>query len=255
MRPLAAAVIVLVQVAAFGAVAQEPPLPDRDAFFADTKANLLKSQREQVHYAYRERRTDLHTNPFGKLGTDGSRVFDVTPGSTPGVFYRTLIERNGHPVTGGTPERVEGRRRDRPASRTGRSPIDDALETLEFRIERREQVDGRSAIVVAFAPKPDADPDTREGKLAREFKGEVRVDEAAREVMRVDAVAVDDLTFGFGLVARMNEGTRVTMTRQKVDAIAWLPTLVRFMGEGRAMLFRKLVLDYRVEWSDYRRVE
>src|SRR4051812_6429569 len=67
--------------------AQEPrPLPERDGLFAATRANLSRAQAEQNRYAYKERRTDLHVNPFGsKVGTDGSRVFDVMPGPA-GVF-------------------------------------------------------------------------------------------------------------------------------------------------------------------------
>lgn len=253
MRPLAALVLAFV-LGALHPSAQEAALPDMDTLFAQTKANLVKSLREQVHYAYRERRSDIHTNPFGKIGTEGNRVFDVTPGDEPGVYYRRLIERDGQPVNDSKPERIEPRRRERPPEANGRSSVDDALDMLDFKVERRETDGGRSVIVVGFAPKPGAVPSGRTGKLAKAFKGEVRVDEAAREVVRIDGVAVDDLTYGFGLLARINEGTRVTVTREKVDSVAWLPTSVRFKGEGRAMLVRKLVLDYAVDWFDYRRV-
>jgi hypothetical protein len=33
-----------------------------------------------------------------------------------------------------------------------------------------------------------------------------------------------------------------------------MPTAVRFQGEGRALLFRKLNVDYEVEWFEYRRL-
>ena len=251
MRHLAAVSLALLVAAAFHVSAQDRPLPDRDAFYSMTQENLVRSQREQVHYAYRERRTDIHVNPFGKIGTDGARVFEVTPASTDGVFYRKLIERDGKPVTDSKPERIEPRRREPSAKR---NPVDDALQVLDFRMERRDAIDGRDMIVVGFAPKPDAKAHSRAAALAMQFKGDVWVDEAAHEVARVDAVAIEDLTFGLGLLARINDGTRVTVVRQKVDGTTWLPTSLRFKGDGRAMLVRKLVLDYAVEWYDYRRV-
>lgn len=247
-----AACLALVVLGCFGASAQERALPDRDALFTATEQNLVKSEREEVHYAYRERRTDLHTNPFGKIGTDGTRVYDVTPGSPPGVFYRTLIERNGKPVTGSKPEKEEPPQRRERSNKRG--PLEEALDMLDFMVERRDVIDGRDMIVVGFAPKPDAKADSDTQKMAKKFKGEVWIDESACEVARVEAVAIDDLTFGLGLLARLHEGTRATLVREPVDSTVWLPTSLRFKGEGHAMLFRKLVVDYAVDWFDYRRV-
>jgi hypothetical protein len=54
---------------AAGLTAQEKPLPERQAFFDATRGNLERSQARQASYAYRERRRQLHTNPFGRLGS------------------------------------------------------------------------------------------------------------------------------------------------------------------------------------------
>ena len=52
--------------------AQEPrPLPSQDALFKAVQENLIRAERVDYQYAFRERRTDIHTNPFGKLGTGG----------------------------------------------------------------------------------------------------------------------------------------------------------------------------------------
>jgi hypothetical protein len=75
-----------------------------------------------------------------------------------------------------------------------------------------------------------------------------------REVVRVEATAIDDMTVGMGLVARLNEGTKATLTREPIDGDVWLPTSVRLAGQGRALLFRRLNIDQRIEWFDYRRV-
>jgi hypothetical protein len=247
LRPIA----ILLACAALPLAAQSPrPLPDRSTFFRATQDNLARSQREQSRYAYKERRTELKTNPFGKIGTDGVRVYDVTPGPQAGVVLRTLLEKDGITVADAKPERQERRAR---AER--RSSIDDIVATLNFEIARRESIGGRDAIVVTFAPKPEAKPQTREGRLAKIFRGTIWVDEAAQEVTRAEATAIDDMTYGFGLIARLNAGTKVTLVRERVDESVWLPTSIRFLGDGRALLFRKLNVDYAIEWFDYRRVK
>lgn len=227
------------------------PLPDRQAFYVATRDNLSRAQREQYRYAYKERRSEVHVNPFGsKVGTDGTRVYEVTPMSAD-VSYRKLIERNGKPVLNSEPERDES---EPPRGTSTRNPIDDIVDALDLTVDRRELLDGRTTVVVTFTPRPDARPQTREGKIAKNFKGSVWVDEQAHEVVRARAVAVDDLTFGFGLFARLNEGMTATVTRQPVEGGIWLPASIRFKGDGRAMLFRKLTIDYVIDWFDYRRV-
>jgi hypothetical protein len=125
---------------------------------------------------------------------------------------------------------------------------------LEFALDRRETVRGRNKIVVSFKPKPNARPETSEGKIAKLFTGSVWVDEDRREVERIEATAIDDISIGMGLIARLNEGTKATLTREPIDGSIWLPTSIRFVGQGRALLFRRLNIDQRIEWFDYKRI-
>lgn len=227
--------------------AQEKPLPDRQAFLDATRGNLERSQTRQAGYAYRERRRELHTNPFGRLGSgSGTEEYDVTPLPEGGVA-RTLVARDGKPVKGETTN-------SRPRARTSKkSAVIDTAETLNLVLDHRERLAGRDVIVITFSPKADARPETREGKLARNFRGKIFVDEADAEVVRVEATAIDDISYGLGVVARVNKGATVTLLRERVDAGTWLPTSIHFSGEGRAIVFRKLRVDHLIEWFNYRR--
>lgn len=229
--------------------AQERPLPNRQPFFDATRAKLEQSQQQQAGYAYHERRRELHTNPFGRLGSGtGTEEFDVTP-LPDGEIQRTLVARDGMPVKDGEITRS------RPRTRTSkRSPVVDTADALDLVLDHREQLNGRDVIVITFTPKAGAQPESREGKLARYFKGRILVDEADHEVVRVEATAIDDITYGLGVVARVNQGASVTLVRERVDADTWLPTSIRLSGDGRAMLFRTLRVDHLIEWFDYRRV-
>jgi hypothetical protein len=128
---LAASMALAVLAPALHADPQQPPsLPNPDAFFAATRDNLARAQREQYRYAYKERRSDLHVNPFGsKVGTGGTSVYEVTPIAA-NVTYRTLIEHDGKPVSDSTPERQE--RKSREPLSTG-SMIDDIVDGVDDR--------------------------------------------------------------------------------------------------------------------------
>ena len=234
------------------AMQAERPLPDHDMFVRATRDNLIKSQRAQFNYAYKERRTQFHVNPFGRVGTGGIEGFEVTPIENGTVILRRLIERDGKPVTNGDVDRVKVKEERRQAGR--RTSMDDVVAMLTFTTDRREKLNGRDTIVIKFTPKPNGDPQTREGRIAKAFTGAAWVDEAAREVIKVEATAIDSISFGLGVIARLNEGTTVTLHREPIDASTWLPTSIRFAGEGRALLLRKLTVDQRIELSDYKKV-
>jgi hypothetical protein len=256
---------------------QERPLPDPETFFRRVRENLARAERSQHLYTYKERRTDIHTNPFGRLGTDGTSVFHVYPSPARRLSYRRLVERDGKPI----PEhelaeqdreyrsRVDEVMRERASPASDRESIaresqaarqrqqraiEDVIDTLQFQLKGRTTHDSVTAIVVTFTPKPNARPTTRQGRTAQKFTGTVWVDEAALEVMRVEAKSIDDLTYGGGLVARLDEGTTATVTRRRVGGDVWMPTGLTLTGRGRAVLFRKLVVNYAIEWFDYRRL-
>jgi hypothetical protein len=255
------------------------PLPSQEALFKAVQDNLIRAERVDYQYAFRERRTDLHTNPFGKLGTDGFTVAEVYPSATPALTYRRVLERNGVPLTSeelaeqdreyqkrasevlqrlAAEEPDARRRRDGQAERAaqrGQRRIADVVEALQFKIQGRALHEGVPTIVVTFTPRPGAMPETRQGRIAQKFGGKVWIDEAAMEVMRLEATAIDDISFGYGLIARLNEGTVATVTRRQVDRDLWLPTQLTIKGRGRAAVFRTLVLDFTADWFDYRRLE
>ena len=225
------------------------PFPEAGPFLEAVRMNLARSQEAQNLFAYKERRTDLNLNPFGRLGTSGVRVTEVTPVEDGKALMMRVVERNGSPVTDSEPVRRPIR-----MSGRGRRVVEDVAATLDVSINRREHVDGRDAIVAVFKAKADAKPQTREGRIARNFTGEIRIDELTREVTRVDATATDDVSFGYGMLARLNKGATVTLRREMVQGNLWLPVAMRFDGEGRALLLRKLRIHFAVDWFDYRRV-
>ena len=229
---------------------QEQPLPDESTFFAAARENLARAGRVQDQFAYKERRTQIHTNPFGRIGTGGTIVYDVTPNPNGPGFLRRVIEEDGSPVVDGEVEEF-GRRRNRAQSP---SAVQDAASVLDFTLDRRVVHDGRSTILVSFTPKPNARPTTRQGRIARAFAGKIWVDEKTQEVTRVEATAIDSISYGYGLLARLNEGTVVTLVRKHIGDDVWMPMSIRFQGEGRALLLRKLNVDFGIDWFDYRRV-
>jgi hypothetical protein len=256
--------------------AAQAPLPDQDTFLTQVRENLARSQQLSHEYAYKERRTDLHMNPFGRMGMGDTRLLQVYPSPNPQLTYRRLIERNGQPVSReelaqqdyayrtkasqvrrrlareNANDRRERERDEALARQRAQMMIGDIVSVLRFDIAQREMRNGVPTVVVTFAARPGARPVTREGRVARVFKGTAWVDEASREVVHVEATAVDDVAFG-GFIAKLYDGTEATLDRQQIEPGVWMPIRVKLTGEARA-LFRKMKIDLSVEWFDYRKI-
>lgn len=247
---------------------QTPDLPPRDTFLREAREVATRSQENWHRYQYMERSTELRLNPFGRMGTGGTRVFEVRPAANPKLIYRRMIERNGVPVSPADLDRQDAEYRARArhltqgdrtadarhnddllAQQRARMIVDDVVNTLQFDIARREFRNGRPMIAVAFAAKPNGHPTSKEGQLTSVFRGEILVDEATREISDVTGVATDDVAFG-GFIAKVYEGTAVTAERREVLPGVWMPTRLTLKGDVRA-LFRRARIDHIVEWFDY----
>ncbi len=261
-----------------GASEQSLPLPDRDAFFAEVQKRLASNDIIQSRYSYRQKSTELKLNPFGRMGTGPVLVHEVYPHPDDKLTYRRLVERDGRPLSGAEIaeqdraylERLEewnrrtaregesarrlrlqrakeGRERDEARAR-------EALEMFDFAIAGRDTWDGQPAIIITFTPRPDARPRTREGRIARAFSGRAWIHEHEYEVMNVEATAIDDVSFGFGIIAKLHQGSSARFVRRRMGG-RWMPVESRFEGTGRALLVRRVVIHFWREYSDYRPFE
>ncbi|MDE3155446.1 MAG: hypothetical protein KGN76_10115 [Acidobacteriota bacterium] len=255
------------------------PLPDAEAFLEATRQNLASDGYLQREYSYKEQVTDIRMNPFGRMGTGDVLLYQVRPRPGTNRPWRRLIAKNGVPLTSQDlreqdrklqqeeARREERLRRESPRDRERRlqeenegpsheqDMIKDVLSVFTFTLTGRDTIDGRPAILVTFAPKPGVEPHTREGRIAKHFRGQVWVLEAEHQVVRVHAEAMDDVSFVAGFV-KIYKGFTATATRRQLADGNWLPEQTRFLGRGRAffgLFFRTFDLDIVWRYFDYQR--
>ncbi len=93
-----------------------------------------------------------------------------------------------------------------------------------MQIVAREDFNGRPAIRIHFAPRPQYHPATRQGRLAQHVAGDAWIDEADHQLARVDAEVIDTVSIGFGLLAKLQKGAMLHGERKKVNDEVWLPS-------------------------------
>ncbi len=264
---------------AWAAAAQESarPLPDLDSFLRAVRRNLHSDRLLLSQYTFTER-VSLRT--LGKDGTTRKteeRIYEVYPSVEEELTYRKLISRDGKPVSAKELEEQEReqdkklekyRRRlehhgpegeasidakDDRARREEEKVLDEILDIYDVAMLGRTMEGQHSAIILSFQPRRTYRPRTDGGKILAKVRGKAWVSEEDFQLIRVEAQLVDSISFGLGLLARLDRGATAVFERRMVNNEIWLPASARFSGTGRVLLFKGLNLEVQSDYSDYRR--
>jgi len=267
--------IVLLLACLAAPAAQDRPLPEYETFAANVKIHLATDEERQSGYTFIERRTEQKLDGSGRTKDQSVKVFEVYPGLPGEDRYRRLIEEDGKPVT---PEKLAEKDRERQkeveayARRLGNASqnqkesqqrdkerrqynaaIDDLFRIYDIRMVKRESVEGHDTIFATLVPKEGVKPNTDDGKIMQHFKARAWVSEADYELVRVEIEAVEPLSIGLGLLARVQKGTVASFQRRKVNNEVWLPEKVTWTAAARVLLLKQLRLRGVSEFSGYRR--
>src|SRR5262245_20887431 len=243
------------------------PLPDNQSFMAEARKRMRTDTQLLGQYTYTLKRTSIHDSN-GKPNKTVVDVFEVFPGSADRVEYRRQTVKKGVPVSAEDLEKqdedYEKRNRISPEKRRKlladqereeEAFIDDLFGVYETSLIGRENVGGRSTIVVDFRPRERSTYQTKSdnGKHLRQFKGRVWFDENDYEGVRLEIEAIEPVNIGFGLLAKLQKGARITNERKKFNDEVWLPVKVEVSIDLRLMLLKGLRIRQILEFSDHKK--
>ena len=273
MRVICAVLLVMAIPAA-----QERPLPDYETFAAQVKTHLATDEERQSGYTFMERRVEQKLDGSGRTRSESIKTFEVYPGLPGEDRYRRLVEEDGRRVspeqlatqdrarqkrveayarkvasTATPAQRQSVVREDDKARREYSAAVEDVFRVYDIRMVRREAIEGHQTIFATLTPKPGVKPLTKDGKVMQHFKASAWISESDYELVRVEIEAIDTLSFGLGLLARVHKGTIAAYERRKVNNEVWLPAQVTWTASARVALVRRLRLRGVSEFSDYRK--
>jgi len=277
MRRIALTALVCIAVVAPASQAQDPPLPNPDRFLQQVRQHLDTDDERQAGYMYVEKRREQKLDSAGKPTGESLKVFESYPGLPGEGRWRRLIAEDGRPVPPADLEKadrerrahaeeyvrklakdpekeraIETRERER-RKREQAESIDDVFRVFDIRMIGRETLEGHGTIVFSLTPRPGVKTRTRDGNIMRNFSGRAWVSESDYEVVRVDLEAVNNVSFGFGLLARVHKGSQASFRRRKVNDEVWLPALATYTGSARVALVKVMRRGGVMEFSDYKK--
>jgi hypothetical protein len=273
--PGLAALIVLVAGSTPGA--QSRPLPEQESFLLETRKHLQTDSTLQSSYVYVETRRELKLDKGGRTRGESVKVFESYPGFPGEERWERLIAEDGRPVPSDALARQDRERRQKAdemvqrlardsskelarqereiqkASRERDEALSDIFNVFEIRMLGRERVEAHDTIAFVLTPRRNAKPRTRAGGQLRHFGMRAWVSESDHELVKLEVEAIDDLTSGLGLLARLHKGARLSFLRRKVNSEVWLPAVVTYSGSVRVGLLVTQRRSGTSEFSGYRK--
>ena len=249
-------------------IGSQPP-SDLDAFAKKVREVIRREYAEPVYFNYIEEGRDVDISMLGKVSVGPMQTFEVRQDPPRGA-WRRLIAVDGKPLDRAELSRRDDehrRKRERdwaesPRQRTARlnreaeelrerdEILDDAARVFAFSVIGRETVDGQPTIVVSLTPRPNARVTTSDGERMRQFAGRMWVSDGDYHIARVRLHAVDSVSVGWGVVARVEPGSGFDFVRKKVDG-TWVASELTIEGSGRTLLFRKFEIKVVTTYSGH----
>ncbi len=234
--------------------------PNVEALLADVRESLKREYARPPRFSYVEQSRDVDVSKLGSVSIGPLQTYEVYP--TPfGDRWKRLIAVDGKPLDprelaendakhqrdmqkqrAETPrQKAVRQKREADEERERDAILADAHAVFEPEFVGREALDGHSTIVVALKPRPNARVTTREGGWLKQVAGKVWISEADRSIARLRLYTTDNLSIGWGVIARLEPGSGFDYTRTRVSD-AWLPSELTVEGSGRTLLFRRFAV-------------
>jgi len=257
--------------------AQDRPLPDQDSFLKETRKHLQTDSALQSSYVYTETRREQKLDKQGRISDESVKVFESYPGLPGEARWERLVSENGRPVPkeelakqdrerqakaagmakrlteDGPKERARQEREYQKSRRERDDAVSDVYSVFDIRMTGRERIEGHDTIAFSLTPKADARPRTTEGGQMRHFKVQAWISESDYELVKLDAEAIDTLSFGLGVLARLHKGAKLSFLRRKINDEVWLPAVASYSGSARVSLLFMLRRAGSSEFSGYRK--
>jgi hypothetical protein len=231
----------------------------------DRDANTYERSK---NYTYLARQEERQFDGSGKVKSTESQTFDIS--ILAGRRYERVVEKNDKPLLEKEQKQelekmdreLAKRQKETPSERaklekerTGnRRYLQEVPAAYNLRLLGTELVSGKPAWVIAAEPKPGYKPALDRAKILTKIRAKIWIDQAEYQWVKVDAEAIQLLSFGFGLV-RIGAGGKLHFEQMRINDEVWLPSLLSASGDARLGYLKKLRGDVNVTYRDYRKFQ
>ena len=250
-------------LAPFGVAQQpsSPALPDIRQLMHEVQAHQRQLDKVRESYTYTTLETTQDIDSNGKVTkTESVEQEDFFVNGH--VIART-VKKNGQPLSGHDQqketesvtklvEKAEKTPPDQPLEGPTIS-ISRVLEIMDVSNPRRQQYRGRPTIVFDFIGRKDAKTHGLVEDASKKLAGTLWIDEADRQVARLEVSFNDNFRVAGGLFASVQKGSNFRFDQSPVEEGLWLPTGGEGTMQARVLMVKNLRQHFVERDYDYKR--
>ena len=113
---------------------------------------------------------------------------------------------------------------------------------------------GDQLVRLKFTPNPSYTPPTRVEQVLEGMQGFLLIDLRAKRLARIDGTLFKDVTFGWGIFGRLDQGGRFRVQQADVGDGFWEVTAMNLNFNGKILLFKTLNIVSDEIFSDFQRL-
>ncbi len=113
---------------------------------------------------------------------------------------------------------------------------------------------GDPLVRLKFRPNPHYNPPSRLEQVLAGMQGTVLIDAERRRIAKIDGTLFKDMTFGWGLLARLEKGGHLLVEQSDLGDGSWAVRRMTLNFSGRVLLFKSFTVVADELFSDFRRV-
>ncbi len=246
--------------------------PDPGAIMTKAMIHDTRNEKMRREYTYMERQEEREFDASGKAIK--TEVNEYEHLNLYGQNHRRHVRKNGKPLPEKDARREQEKfdklaaaRKDESASQREKR-LEEAdrraerrrrysrqlPEMFDFTLLREEKLDGRDVWVIGAEPKPGYRATESMTKAMTKMHGTFWIDKATNQMAKLDAEALDTVSFGFFLV-RLNKGARFILEQTLVNDEVWLPKRMQAALDARVALVKKFRGQVDVTFNNYRKFQ
>lgn len=242
-------------------------LEDNRKIMRNALENMKRGEKQLEDYLFRNR---IDRKEFDSSGKQTSHTsLHLLREELEGFIVTRAIEKDGKPIPEAERKANEDKIRKRIAElksmpadkRKAEKKKDDDEdqwitefpEALDFKLVGEESREGRTLLVMDCYPRPGYQPKNMQARVFEKMKGRVWVDKTDQELAKAEAEVFDTVNIGFGVLGRVEKGTRFSLSRKPIAEKLWAADSQGFKFNARVMMFKHMNQEIRIQSSDYKK--
>jgi len=231
---------------------------DRDLFNFDRLKDYTYTERDESR-AYdmhgKLKKTEVETNEIFFLGGhDYARLVGRDDKPLSEKDARKEQEKLDKEIQKREHESAEEKAKIEKERREERKFLNEVPEAFNFQLVGEEEVSGKPAWVILAEPKPNYHIKDGRAKFITKLRGKVWIDKSEYQWVKVDAEAMDKVSFGFHMV-QIEPGATLHFEQTRINDEVWLPAAAKVYVNARLALFKKLHSEVDIQFRDYKKFQ